>query len=76
MGGSPALLYVRERSGIMACRGAAGGGVNHVCRAVVSRKPLKTAGSFSRFGRLQSPCQDLPNEIIQFPALLIGRRAR
>ena len=26
-GGSPALLHVRERSGIMACRGAAGGGV-------------------------------------------------
>ena len=29
MGGAPALLYVRERSGIMACRGAAGGGVYH-----------------------------------------------
>ena len=25
-GGTPALLHVRERSGIMACRGAAGGG--------------------------------------------------
>ena len=38
--------------------------------------PLKTAGSFSRFGQLQSPGQDLPNEIIQFPTLLTGRRAR
>ena len=28
-GGTPALLYVRERSGIMACRGAAGEEVNH-----------------------------------------------
>ena len=28
-GGTPALLYVRERSGIMACRGAAGGGGDH-----------------------------------------------
>ena len=28
-GGAPALLHVRERSGIMARRGAAGGEVNH-----------------------------------------------
>ena len=28
-GGTPALLHVRERSGIMACRGAAGEGVYH-----------------------------------------------
>ena len=28
-GGTPALLYVRERSGIMACPGAAGGGAYH-----------------------------------------------
>ena len=27
-GGTPALLHVRERSGIMACRGAAGEGVD------------------------------------------------
>ena len=27
MGEAPLLLYVRERSGIMACRGAGGGGV-------------------------------------------------
>ena len=27
MGGAPLLLYVRERSGIMACPGAAGGGL-------------------------------------------------
>ena len=28
-GGTPALLYVRERYGIMARRGAVGGGVDH-----------------------------------------------
>ena len=30
MGEAPTLLYVRERSGIMACPGAAGGTLDHV----------------------------------------------
>ena len=35
MGGAPPLLHVRERSGIMACRGAAGGTLDRMIKDII-----------------------------------------